>query len=100
MNDYKVYVQLKDGSLFYNYKTKAQSGYFCCNYTVDAKNSHDQFLCFTKKFVADDINKVYVSFSDNQFYNLFIWNRRNELINLILFKIKRKKQSVTVAIER
>lgn len=70
-DDYKVYILLKDNSLFYNYKTKAESGEFACKYTIDGDGGfNDQVLCFDKKFDVKDIKTIWVSFGDNTFIEL------------------------------
>jgi len=69
--DYKVYIMLKDNSLFYNYTTKAETGEFACNYTIDGnKGYHDQTVCFSKKFGSDDIKQMWISFGDDTFISL------------------------------
>jgi hypothetical protein len=69
--DYKVYILLKDNTLFYNYTTKAESGDFACNYTIDGnKGYHDQTVCFSKKFGSDDIKQMWLSFGDDTFISL------------------------------
>lgn len=69
--DYKVYIMLKDNSLFYNYTTKAESGEFSCTYTVEGdKGYHDQTVCFSKKFDISDIKQMWISFADDTFINL------------------------------
>jgi hypothetical protein len=69
--DYKVYILLKDNTLFYNYTTKAESGDFACTYTIDGnKGVHEQTLCFSKKFDVDDIKLMWVCFGDDTFIQL------------------------------
>lgn len=69
--DYKVYILLKDNSLFYNYKTKAESGEYACKYTITGDGGfNDQVLCFDKKFDVKDIKTIWVSFGDNTFIEL------------------------------
>ncbi len=69
--DYKVYVLLKDNSLFYNYKTKAESGDYACKYTIKGDGGfNDQVLCFDKKFDVKDIKSIWVSFGDATFIEL------------------------------
>jgi hypothetical protein len=69
-NDYKVYILLKDGTLFYNYKTKAESGEYSCVYTVPTGTANSQSVAFSGKFDIHDISSVYLSFSDSKFFNL------------------------------
>lgn len=59
-NDYKVYVLLKNGDLFYNYKTEAkdEASDYACIFNLD------------KKFSEKDIDKVWLSFSDYKFFKL------------------------------
>jgi len=69
--DFKVYIMLKDNSLFYNYTTKAESGEFACEYAIDGdKGYHDQTVCFSKKFSTDDIKQMWLCFADDTFINL------------------------------
>ncbi|MEI6347884.1 MAG: hypothetical protein WCP69_08060 [Bacteroidota bacterium] len=70
--DYKVYLLLKDNSLFYNYTTKAESGDFLVNYSIEGggKGFHEQVLCFSKKFDVDDIKLMWISFADDTFIQL------------------------------
>lgn len=66
--DYKVYILLKDNSLFYNYTTKAEDGDFAVNYSIEGeKGVHEQTLCFTKKFEISDIKQMWISFADDTF---------------------------------
>jgi hypothetical protein len=75
--DYKIYILLKDNTLFYNYKTKASSGLYGCNYSIETGGSNDQRVCFSKKFDVEDIEKVWLSFDDAQFFNL-LYNPRKD----------------------
>ncbi len=69
--DYKVYILLKDNTLFYNYKTKGESGEFACNYTIEGNEGvHKQTICFSKKFNVSDIKQMWISFSDETFITL------------------------------
>ena len=69
--DYKVYIMLKDNTLFYNYTTKAETGEFACTYSVEGnKGFHDQTVCFSKKFEVDDIKQMWISFADDTFISL------------------------------
>lgn len=72
-SDYKIYVLLKDGSLFYNFLTNASAGDYACKYIVQPGETHLQFVCFEKIFNSTDIDKVWLSFSDNQFLPLFLY---------------------------
>ena len=72
-SDYKIYILLKDGSLFYNFLTSASAGDYACKYTVQPGETHLQFACFEKIFYSTDIDKVWLSFSDNQFLPLFLY---------------------------
>lgn len=70
-NDYKVYILLKDNTLFYNYKTKAETGEYACTYTIKGNGGfNDQTMSFDKKFDIKDIKSMWVSFSDNTFIEL------------------------------
>lgn len=69
--DYKVYILLNDNSLFYNYSTKAESGEFACNYTIEGDEGyHDQTVCFSHKFDVKDIKDMWLSFGDDTFIHL------------------------------
>jgi len=72
-SDYKIYILLKDGTLFYNFLTTAATGDYACKYTVPPGEKHLQFACFEKVFTAADIDKVWLSFSANQFLPLFLY---------------------------
>jgi len=72
-SDYKIYILLKDGSLFYNFLTNTTTGDYACKYTVQPGETHLQFVCFEKIFNSSDIDKVWLSFSDNQFLPLFLY---------------------------
>ncbi len=68
--DYKVYILLKDGTLFYNYSTGATIGELSCNYTVAAGETHLQDLCFEMDFSVAEIETIYLSLMDNKFFAL------------------------------
>ena len=68
--DYKIYILLKNGDLFYNYTTKATEGDLACKWTVQPGQNHMQYLCFDKVFDASQIDKMYLSMSDNKFFSL------------------------------
>lgn len=69
-SDYKIYILLKDGTLFYNFLTNATTGEYSCKYTVDPGTTHLQLVCFEKIFTATDVEKIWLSFSDSQFLPL------------------------------
>ena len=65
-----VLIILKDYTLKHNYVTKAESGLYCCSYSVDPTNGfHEQTLCFDGIFTANDIAKVFL-YEDNDIYSL------------------------------
>lgn len=68
--DYKIYILTKSGELFYNFTTSASSGDYSCQYPIAPGETHIQFFCFEKLFLGSDIEKVWVSFADNQFIAL------------------------------
>lgn len=75
-NNYKVYIMLKDNTLFYNYTTKATSGEFDCTYTIEGNSGyHDQVVCFDKKFDVNDIKTVWVSFDTGIFFELLYYKK-------------------------
>lgn len=69
-SDYKIYIMLKNGDLFYNYTTKASDGELSCNWTVQAGQKHIQYLCFDKAFDVNQIERVWLGMSDNKFFDL------------------------------
>lgn len=69
-NDYKVYILLKNGDLFYNYTTAAKEGELACNYVVKPNETHIQYVCFEKDFDINQIDRVYLSLLDNKFFPL------------------------------
>ncbi len=68
--DYKIYIMLKDGTLFNNYTTVAKDGPFACNYTVNPGETHYQNFTFKKKFNPKDIAAVWLKLSDSNFIKL------------------------------
>jgi hypothetical protein len=70
--DYKVYIMLKNGDLFYNYTTKAQDGDLACTWTVQPGTNHVQYLCFDKAFDVNQIEKVWLGMADNKFFDLVL----------------------------
>ncbi len=71
-NDYKIYIQLKNGDMFYSYTTKATEGETNCTYIVSPDETHIQYICFDKKFDVRDISKMWLSMSDNKFFELSV----------------------------
>jgi hypothetical protein len=69
-NDYKIYIQLKNGDMFYSYTTKATEGETSCTYSVSPDETHIQYVCFDKKFDVRDISKMWLSMADNKFFEL------------------------------
>lgn len=69
-SDYKIYIMLKNGDLFYNYTTKAQDGDLACNWTVQPGQNHIQYVCFDKAFDVNQIERVWLGMSDNKFFDL------------------------------
>lgn len=69
-SDYKIYIMLKNGDLFYNYTTKAQDGDLACTWTARAGETHVQYLCFDKAFDVNQIDRVWLGMSDNKFFDL------------------------------
>lgn len=74
-DDYKVYLLLKNGDLFYNYTTKAAEGELACKWTVQPAQNHIQSLCFDKAFEVNQIERVWLSMSDNRFFELIQTNK-------------------------
>ncbi len=74
--NYKIYILLNDNStLFYSYTTKATSGDYNCTYTIYSGDSHDQVMCFDKKFNVNDIKTVWVSFDTGIFFKLYFYQK-------------------------
>lgn len=69
-NDYKIYILLKDGTLFYNFLTNATNNDYSCKYTVNPGETHIQFFCFEKLFTNPEVDKVWLSLGDNKFLPL------------------------------
>jgi hypothetical protein len=69
-SDYKVYIKLKNNEMFYNYKTQAEDGDLACTYTVNAGDTHIQYLCFDKAFDIGQIDMIWLGMSDNKFFDL------------------------------
>lgn len=69
-DDYKIYIMLKNGELFYNYTTKATDGDLACRWTVQPGSNHVQYVCFDKAFDVNQIEKVWLGMSDNKFFDL------------------------------
>jgi hypothetical protein len=69
-DDYKIYIMLKNGDLFYNYTTKATDGDLACRWTVQPGSNHVQYLCFDKAFDVNQIEKIWLGMSDNKFFDL------------------------------
>lgn len=69
-DDYKVMVLTKNGDLFYNYTTSAETGEYACKYTLKPGESKTQLACFAKTFKAADVERVWLSFSDNISFEL------------------------------
>ncbi len=56
----KIFILLKDGTLFCNYLTAATDGAKACSFTIDKDGSHDQTLCFSTKFDTSNIDKIWL----------------------------------------
>ena len=69
-NDYKVCILLKSGKLIRSYSTAAKDGDYSCNYVVPANDKHIQYYCFHTKFTSDDIDKVWLTMTDDQIFGL------------------------------
>ncbi len=68
--DYKIYLLLKDGTLFHNYTTVAKSGNYVCRYTVGPGQSQVQLLCFGKKFEANQVERIWVKMTHFNFIRM------------------------------
>ncbi len=77
-NDYKIYIMLKDGTLFHSYTTVAKTGKFACNYVVKPGETHYQHFTFSKKFRAEDIANVWLKLTDSNFIKLIYFNKKDK----------------------
>lgn len=59
-SDYHIAVQLKNGSLIFNYITAATSGEYDCTFSLDSKETHHTKFCFHTVFKPNEIEKVYL----------------------------------------
>ena len=69
-NDYKISILLKSGKLIRSYSTVAKDGNYSCNYTVTGGATHYQYFCFHTKFNTDDIDKAWLTMTDDQIFGL------------------------------
>lgn len=69
-NDYKVFIMLRDGTLFRNYTTTAKSGRYLCKYPVNPGETHYQDFAFAKKFKPAQILHVWLELKHNNFIKL------------------------------
>ena len=92
-NDFKIYILLKDGTLFYNFLTTATTGEYACKYQVAPGTTHLQYYCYDKVFTEVDIEKVWLCFSDSEFKPLFLYKdevKKTEEENSAKKSIKKK----------
>ena len=68
--DYKVFIMLKDGTLFNSYKTVAKTGNYACHYTVKPGEKHYQHFTFSAKFKPQQILHVWLKLTDGNFIKL------------------------------
>jgi hypothetical protein len=68
--DYKIYLLLKDGTLFHNYTTVAKSGNYSCKYSVGPGQSNVQILCFSKKFKPNQVERVWIKMTHFNFIRM------------------------------
>jgi hypothetical protein len=68
--DYKIYLLLKDGTLFHNYTTVAKSGNYDCRYSVEPGQSHVQLLCFGKKFKSNQVERIWIKMTHFNFIRM------------------------------
>ena len=69
-NNYTVYLQMKDNTMFHNYKTVAKSGKYANSYSVVSDKIRYQYVCFAKKFNPDNIKRVYLKMTAGNFITL------------------------------
>ncbi len=79
--DYKIFLLLKDGTLFHNYTTVAKTGNFMCSYEVAPGGQHVQMICFGKKFKPEDVERAWLRMTHSNFirllYNSKTFTREN-----------------------
>lgn len=68
--DYKIFIMLKDGTLFHNYTTVAKTGSYMCKYDVPADGQHVQVLCYSKKFKPEDVERIWIRMTHANFIRL------------------------------
>jgi hypothetical protein len=68
--DYKIYFLLKDGTLFHNYTTVAESGNYACKYRVEPDKQYVQLICFAKKFTPNQVERVWIKMTHFNFIRL------------------------------
>ncbi len=69
-DDYKIYIMLKDGTLFNSYTTVAKSGPYACKYKVAPGETHYQTFTFKKKFNINNIAAVWLKLTDSNYIKL------------------------------
>jgi hypothetical protein len=69
-DNYKITILLKSGKLIRSYTTVAKDGEYACNYSVGGSETHYQYFCFHTKFSSDDIDKVWLTMSDDKIFSL------------------------------
>ncbi len=62
--NYRIIIQLTTGETFTNYTTSSTEGQYSCRYIVAGKETHYQYLCFSKKFDPKKISKVFLLIDD------------------------------------
>lgn len=70
--DYKVFIMLRDGTLFRNYTTTAKSGRYLCKYLVQPGETHYQDFAFDKKFKPGEILYVWLELKHSNFVKLLL----------------------------
>lgn len=68
--DYKIFIMLKDGTMFHNYTTVAKTGNYMCKYDVDPGGQRAQILCFSKKFNPEDVERIWIRMTHSNFIRL------------------------------
>ena len=69
-NDYRVFILLRDGTLFSSYKTKSEKGEYLNKYIIDSGDLHTQTVCFGRAFDVDDIKYAWLSWVEEKFFTL------------------------------
>lgn len=82
-NDYKVYVLLKNGDLFYNYKTEAKSGDYTCVFTLQGGETLKKKICFEKNSLQKTLTRFGCLSMITNFSNCYILINKQLKANIV-----------------